>query len=143
MKTILRNRNLYIINFALLFTHEIDSAYWQEWDIFGLPLGVQSFLIINFILFLLALGGLLLVIQHKREGLYFSLGLALLGSLISASHISMILDGANEFTLPVSMILLASVLIMSILQGAKATGSLWFSKHRIFSKIKQKQTSSS
>lgn len=38
------NTNLYLLNFALLFTHEIDSAYWKEWDLFGIPGGIKSFL---------------------------------------------------------------------------------------------------
>lgn len=29
------SKNLYLLNFALLFTHKIDSAYWHEWDFFG------------------------------------------------------------------------------------------------------------
>jgi len=27
---------LYLLNGAILLTHEIDSAYWQEWQLFGI-----------------------------------------------------------------------------------------------------------
>jgi hypothetical protein len=33
-----------LLNLALLITHEIDSAFWKEWNLFGLPGGVQEFL---------------------------------------------------------------------------------------------------
>ena len=49
--------NLYIVNCALLFTHEIESAFWEEWDLFGLGGGVQGFLVVNFVLLLVALFG--------------------------------------------------------------------------------------
>jgi len=49
--------SLYILNFALLFTHEIDSAFWQEWKLFGIPGGIQVFLVLNFLLLLVALWG--------------------------------------------------------------------------------------
>ena len=47
--------NLYLLNFALLFSHEIDSAFWKEWDLFGIPGGIQVFLFLNFLLLLVAL----------------------------------------------------------------------------------------
>lgn len=27
---------LYLLNAAALITHEIDSAYWREWELFGI-----------------------------------------------------------------------------------------------------------
>ena len=53
---------LYLLNCALLFSHEIDSAYWQEWDLFGLPGGIQLFLVLNLLLLVVALYG------FKRNG---------------------------------------------------------------------------
>lgn len=49
--------NLYLLNSALLFTHEIDSAFWREWDLFGMSGGIQGFLVANFLLLLVALYG--------------------------------------------------------------------------------------
>jgi hypothetical protein len=37
------NVNLYLLNAALLFTHEIDSAFWKEWDLIGIPGGIKFF----------------------------------------------------------------------------------------------------
>ena len=30
------------LNFALLVTHQIDSAYWKEWELFHLPGGAAQ-----------------------------------------------------------------------------------------------------
>jgi hypothetical protein len=43
-----RLAKLYMLNLALLATHEIDSAYWHEWEMFHLPGGVQGFLAAGF-----------------------------------------------------------------------------------------------
>jgi len=31
---------LYLANAVLLINHEIDSAYWKEWELFKLPGGM-------------------------------------------------------------------------------------------------------
>ena len=38
---------LYIVNLTLLILHEMDSAYWKEWQLFHLPGGVGGFLLIH------------------------------------------------------------------------------------------------
>ncbi|MFA9496698.1 MAG: DUF6713 family protein, partial [Candidatus Bathyarchaeota archaeon] len=49
---------IYLINATLLIVHEIDSAYWEEWKLFGLPGGLQGFLLIHIPLIALILYGL-------------------------------------------------------------------------------------
>ncbi len=71
--------NLYLLNFALLFTHEIDSAYWKEWELFGIPGGIQVFLVLNLLLLLVALTGFRQVLLGERYGALFSLFLAASG----------------------------------------------------------------
>ncbi len=93
------NIDLYLLNFALLFTYEIDSAYWKEWELFGIPGGVQVFLVLNFLL--LSASGLFAFSIHS----YF------------------ILNGHGEFTLPASLVLLALILIVSLVQGYTALGT--------------------
>lgn len=39
---------LYLANAILLICHEMDSAYWKEWELFRLPGGITLFLIIHF-----------------------------------------------------------------------------------------------
>ena len=38
---------VYMINSVFLINHEIDSAYWNEWTLFKLKGGINSFLIIH------------------------------------------------------------------------------------------------
>ena len=39
---------LYLANALTLIVHEIDSAYWKEWDLFRLPGGEAGFLLLHF-----------------------------------------------------------------------------------------------
>lgn len=38
---------LYVVNTVLLINHEIDSAYWHEWELFNMKGGVEGFLLIH------------------------------------------------------------------------------------------------
>jgi hypothetical protein len=117
MNTTQWNKNLYLINFALLFTHEIDSAFWKEWELFHLPGGIQGFLIANFILLLIALHGFRKLLEGKNSGHIFSLLLAGGGIFAFIIHSYFILAGRNEFTLPASMILLVLIFTVSVFQA--------------------------
>jgi hypothetical protein len=68
-----------VANAVLLINHEINSAYWQEWELFHLPVGLTGFLLVHFPLLLLALSGLVLVSQQRPAGLVASLLLSLGG----------------------------------------------------------------
>ena len=48
---------LYLVNAVLLINHEIDSAYWKEWQLFKLPGDITGFLLIHFPLLILILDG--------------------------------------------------------------------------------------
>lgn len=78
---------IYLINSVLLINHEIDSAYWKEWDLFKLPGGVTGFLIIHFPLLFLILYGLILLFQHSFTGLIFSLALSFAGMFAFTIHV--------------------------------------------------------
>ena len=108
--------NLYLLNFALLFSHEIDSAFWKEWDLFGIPGGIQVFLLLNFLLLLVALFGFRQVLLGARSGRWFSLLLGAAGVFAFSIHSYFILTGRPEFTLPASLALLGLILIVSLVQ---------------------------
>jgi hypothetical protein len=112
-----QNINLYLLNFALLFTHEIDSAYWKEWELFGIPGGIQVFLVLNFLLLIVALIGFRQVLQGGRYWNIFSLFLAASGVFAFFIHSYFLLNGRSEFNLPASMVLLVLILIVSLSQG--------------------------
>lgn len=109
---------IYIINSVLLIDHEIDSAYWQEWDLFKLPGGIAGFLMIHLPLVFLALYGLILVFQQTFSGLIFSLVLSISGLFAFTIHTIYIKKGRNEFKVPVSIFLLIAILIVSLIQAS-------------------------
>jgi hypothetical protein len=109
---------IYLANAVLLINHEIDSAYWKEWELFRLPGGITGFLLIHFPLLFLLLYGLVLVYQATFAGLIVSLVLSLGGLFAFGIHTYFIRRGRDEFTAPISRIILVVTLIVSLIQLA-------------------------
>jgi len=107
---------LYLLNLALLATHEIDAAYWQEWRLFGLPGGIEAFLVLNLLVLLIALLGFRWLSLARRSGDWLSMFLAGAGVAAFTVHMVFIVTGRPEFTLPTSLALLALILIVSVAQ---------------------------
>ncbi len=122
------NVNLYLLNFALLSTHEIDAAFWKEWEMFfgakeALG-GIQGFLVFNFVLLVAALWGFRQLVIGAKSGYVLSLVLAAGGTLTFAIHGYYLLSGQPEFTLPVSLAVLVLILVVSLAQGFVAIRDL-------------------
>jgi hypothetical protein len=109
---------LYLVNAVLLINHEIDSAYWKEWELFKLPGSISGFLIIHFPLLFLVLYGLILVYKQTFTGLIFSLLLCVGGIFAFFIHMYFIKKGREEFKIPISIFILIATLIVSIAQAA-------------------------
>jgi hypothetical protein len=109
--------SLYLLNGSILLTHEIDSAYWKEWQLFGLGGGIQAFLGINFLMALAILVGLDQLVKGKRAGHVFSFVLAASGILAFALHTYFLCQGRPEFSLPASKIVLGATLAVSPVQA--------------------------
>ena len=109
---------LYLSNSVLLINHEIDSAYWKEWELFKLPGGITGFLLIHFPLLLFVLYGLVLVARSSSSGLIFSLILCISGIFAFSIHTYFLKKGRNEFDKPISKFILIATLIVSIIQLA-------------------------
>jgi len=107
---------LYLSNSVLLINHEIDSAYWREWELFNLPGGITGFLLIHFPLLFLVLYGLVLVSRQSFAGLVFSLFLGFGGVFAFSIHTYFLKKGRSEFDKPISKLILAALLIVSITQ---------------------------
>jgi hypothetical protein len=108
---------IYLTNAILLINHEIDSAYWKEWDLFKLPGGISGFLIIHFPLLFLVLYGLILVHQRSFSGLIISLVLSISGIFAFSIHLFFIKKGRDEFKSPISLFILTATLVVSVVQG--------------------------
>ena len=108
---------VYLVNAVLLINHEIDSAYWQEWELFHLPGGITGFLLLHFPLVFLILYGLVLVYQQTTGGLVVSLLLSLGGLFAFSIHIFFIRRGRDEFKSPMSRSILVGTLVVSVVQA--------------------------
>jgi hypothetical protein len=109
---------LYMMNAILLIIHEIDSAFWKEWELFKLPGGIGGFLIMHVPLLFLILYGLVLVAEQSFLGLIVSLILCAGGIFAFCIHTAFIRRGRHEFNTPISRFILSMILGVSAIQAA-------------------------
>jgi hypothetical protein len=109
---------VYLSNAVLLILHEIDSAYWKEWELFRLPGGVTGFLLVHIPILPLVLYGLVLVSQRTFAGLVLSVILGLAGVFAFSIHMYFIRQGRDEFKSPISVAILLATLAVSLVQAA-------------------------
>jgi hypothetical protein len=109
---------LYLANSVLLINHEIDSAYWKEWELFKLPGGITVFLLLHFPLLLFILWGLILISRQSPSGNIFSLILSLGGIFAFAIHTYFLRKGRKEFNQSISKCILLAILLVSMIQLA-------------------------
>jgi uncharacterized protein with PQ loop repeat len=107
---------LYLANSVLLINHEMDSAYWKEWELFKLPGAISGFLLLHFPLLLFILYGLILVSKHSASGLVFSIILCFGGIFAFVIHTYFLRKGRSEFNKPISKCILVAILFVSIIQ---------------------------
>ncbi len=111
-----RMQAVFLINAAVLVTHQIDAAYWHEWELFHLPGGNQLNLLLN-----LPIIALVLFAQgHVRANSSLAPRcyrlMIFLGFLTVAIHSAFFAFGDQAFMQPMSIALLAATSILSITQ---------------------------
>ncbi|MCU0843325.1 MAG: hypothetical protein MUC76_00180 [Spirochaetes bacterium] len=109
---------LYLVNSVVLINHEIESAYWREWELFRIPGGITGFLLIHFPVLFVMFYGLASLKERETTGLVISLLVSLGGLFAFCAHSWFIRQGRTEFTLPISRLILAVTLALSVAQGA-------------------------
>lgn len=107
---------LYLLNATLLVCHEIDSAYWREWELFRLPGGPGGFVLIHIPLVMFVIYGLIALVAGRPFGLIASLVVSLAGLTAFGLHGLFLARGRPEFRSPVSLGLLIGTVILSIAQ---------------------------
>lgn len=107
---------IYLVNAVLLIDHEIDSAYWKEWELFHLPGGIGGFLLVHLPLLGVVLYGLVAVARRSPSGLWFSLLLSAGGLFAFGIHTYFLKKGRDEFDHPVSKGILRATLAVSLCQ---------------------------
>ena len=116
MDTATRLERMYLFNVTVLIAHEIDSAYWHEWQLFHLPGGIQLFLFLHLLLLSLVLYGYREVCRRGRRAKLASLGLAGVGIFAALLHGAFMLAGDTAFALPMSQFLLLATFVVSLYQ---------------------------
>jgi hypothetical protein len=107
---------LYFVNSVALINHEIDSAYWKEWELFRLPGGIAGFLLLHVPIVAFVLYGLIQVHERSFAGLIFSLVLCIGGIFAFFAHRYFLNKGRPEFNTVISKALLLITLIVSVVQ---------------------------
>jgi hypothetical protein len=105
-----------ILNLALVLTHQVDGAYWHEWEMFQLPGGIQLNNFINVLTFLALLYLFVPVVQRKASGVTCSLVIAAISALVLPTHVGFAIAGYQQFHLPFSIFIIVGTFLLSILQ---------------------------
>jgi hypothetical protein len=116
--------SLYLVTITLLIAHQIDSAYWQEWNLFGMSGEIQSFVLSNVPLVFVFVYGLIRLVKAPRVGARFGLALAVVGTAAFFIHAWFLLQGRPEFRVPASIAVLAVALATSIGLGWQSIKTL-------------------
>lgn len=107
---------LYVLNLALAAAHQIEATEAGEWGLLGIPIGVQGFAILTFLMFIFFLHGLVELSRGKRAGLWYSLVLAGGGLVTTVCHVWLLAAGDGGFNHPVALVILAALGTASLAQ---------------------------
>lgn len=115
---------LYALVAGLLIAHEIDGAYFEEWRLFGLDLGIEGYVWLNLVLVMVALWGLVAIVEGKRWGAYVALLVAGTGVAAFFVHLFFSLGGHPGFDTVTSWAVLGLALALSPWLGVVAARRL-------------------
>lgn len=98
---------VFIINATLLVLHEIESAYWKEWEILKLPGRITGFILLHIPILLLMFYGLIEVVKQSTAGYIFCIIFGI-GGLIPFIVHSLLAKKDDRFNLAISRLLIYS-----------------------------------
>ncbi len=104
---------LFLLNAMVLITHQIDAAFWHEWELFHIPGGNQINLLLNLPIIALVLHAHHRVVTRAPSARGYYQLLAGLGFLTVTIHAFFMLRGHPAFVQPMSLALLAATLLLS------------------------------
>lgn len=107
---------LYLVNAVFIINHEIESAYWKEWNLFKLKGGITGFLLFHFPIIFLVLYGLIWLNEGKWMGYVMSFLLCVGGIFAFVIHSYFLKKGKKEFRFIISRIILFTTLVLSTAQ---------------------------
>ena len=109
---------LYLANATVLLTHQIDAAFWHEWDLFGLPGGAPLFVLTNLPIVFAVLWGAQALARGRAGGVVMSWALVASGAIAIGLHGAFLASGHVAFRAPVSLGLLAATGVLSLAQAS-------------------------
>lgn len=112
----MKTEKLYMITFTLLIAHQIDAAFWKEWEMFFLPGGIQFFDLFNLGIIPILLLGLRSVILLEKKGYMYSILTSFLGIITFIIHLGFFLFGFEQFKLPLSVAIIVLCLLSATVQ---------------------------
>jgi hypothetical protein len=101
----------YFWTMLFLILHQIDAAYWKEWEMFHVPGGVQGFLVFNLAAIALVLAGYRHVLLATPKATLYAGLCAALGVGTCLIHAGFALAGMEQFHLPLSVAIIALCLL--------------------------------
>lgn len=116
--------SLYVLNLALLSTHQADAAYWHEWNVFGVPGGLEFFLVFNLVAVIALAAGLVAVATRHRHSRAWSQGCAAVGAFTFGIHAVFLASDPTAFSEPISIGILVATLVTSAAQLALVSRAL-------------------
>jgi hypothetical protein len=112
----------YFATMLALIVHQIDAAYWNEWEMFAVPGGIQGFLVFNGCAVGAILWGYRSVLLQRRAAKMWSKACAVLGLGTFIIHAAFALAGRHEFALPLSMLSIVACGVCGAYLLSKANG---------------------
>lgn len=107
---------IYLVNATLLICHEIDSSFWREWDMFGIPGGAPMFVALHIPLIAIVLWGLIEAARGAHTWRWYSLLIAIAGIGGGLLHVAFLFAGNESFATPFSSTLIVAFLLTSLVQ---------------------------
>ncbi|MGK5030607.1 DUF6713 family protein [Janthinobacterium sp. MDT1-19] len=97
-----------------LFLHQIDAAYWKEWEMFHVPGGIQGFLVVNLAAIAVVLVGYRHVLLATPRAPLYAGVCAALGVGTCLIHAGFALAGQEQFHLPLSVLIIVLCLVSAV-----------------------------
>lgn len=104
----------YFWTMLLLILHQVDAAYWREWEMFHVPGGIQGFLVFNLAAIAVVLVGYRHVLLATRRAPLYAGVCAALGVGTCLIHAGFALAGLEQFHLPLSMAIIVLCLASAV-----------------------------
>lgn len=105
----------YLVNATLVLCHEIDSAYWREWELFRLPGGAAGFVVMHLVVVPIILVGLVMVARGSAQARWWSIPIGVAGAAGCIAHLTFLARGDERFSTPFSLSLIVAFGLSSAL----------------------------